>query len=457
MGEALHKYSRYNNIEITRIAEIFSDLYEGADGFIKIMSGNNRKGYFYSREALGEKKKLEAILDSRRFSLDNIYASLATYRTMQHATMDNILTVNAFAIDADYTLYAGQEAITTTEAIKALKYAVLDGLPEPTYIEYSRNMRLVYILDHPYVIPLDKKKAESCRMFLKRTVKCLSDKLNEHTELIHFNAEPQRLTSFIRIPYSVNKRSYGYYDQNREMYVIDHVDKYAINIERFGNRWDIQKLSEEVLPPLFDGYEEWKRSHKKKASSKIIRMKPQDLTERRLNEFKELQRRGYDKGYREKMCYFYWLTVMQSGKTPSEAVDAVKEFNASFRTPLDEHRLLTDCKMSAYIDEKTGKRCEGWERRFRDSTIREQLGLGTSEPDLFGGKGMTNADKCKKYYTQKINGNTKQKQIEVQLQQVDKLRKEGKTWQEVADALGISLITAKRYGQRLKKLISLEL
>ena len=39
MEEALYKYNRYNNTEINKIADIFSELYKEADGFIKIMSG----------------------------------------------------------------------------------------------------------------------------------------------------------------------------------------------------------------------------------------------------------------------------------------------------------------------------------------------------------------------------------------------------------------------------------
>lgn len=452
MEEVLYKCNRYENIEIDKIADIFSALYKDADGFIKIMSGNNRKGYFYNKEILCDQTKLKAILNSRRFSLDNIYASMATYKTMQHATMENILTVNALAIDADYTLFLGQENITSKEAIRALELAMLDGFPAPTYIEYSRNMRLVYILDQPYIIPSDKKKAESCRTFLKRIIKCLSDKLNEHAEIIHFKAEPQRLTSFIRVPFSLNKRIQGHYDYNRELYVIDSVNRYEVNVKQFGNIWDVQKLSELVLPPLFDGYEEWKQRNKNKKSSKVISIKPQGVIERRLKELEELQKRGYDKGYREKMCYFYWVTAMQAGQEDIEAARSVKKFNANFKIPLDEHRLLTDCKPSKYIDSRTGKQCEGWERLFKDITIREQLGLGMAEPDLFRGEGMTANERSKKYYNKKISGNTKQKQIMNQMQQAQKLRAEGRTWKEVADTLRISERTARRLGERLKKI-----
>lgn len=448
MGEALHK--RYITSEITDIAETFSKLYEGAGGFIKIMSGNNRKGYFYSKEALCDEVRLEAILDSRRFSLDNVYASMATYKTMKEATMGNILTVNALAIDADFTLQSGQEEITTEEAINALHLAVLDGFPEPTYVECSRNMRLVYIFEKPYIIPQNKEKAEACRTFLKRVAICLSEELNRHSEVIHFNATPQRLTSFIRIPYSVNKRTYGHYDHDRKVFVIDVVHKYEVHTEQFGDRWDIEKLSELALPPLFHGYKEWKQKSRQKKQNKVTYIKPQGIAERRLTELEELQRRGYDVGYREKLCYLYWVTVRQTGKTEEEAIEAVKAYNSKFKIPLGEHRLLTDCKPSNYIN-LSGKQCEGWERHFKDSTIREQLGLGMEEADLFGGKGMSNAEACKRYYEKKIAGNTKQKQIEQHVEEVKRMREAGMKWKEIADVMGVSLRTAKKYGERLKK------
>lgn len=444
------KETLYSKDEIQNISDLFNELYHDSRGYVKIMSGNNRKGYFYNPEVLRDQTKLDAILESRRFSLDNIYASLATYKTMKKATLDHILTVNALAVDADFTIYPGQEDISTDEARKALEMAILNGFPEPSYIEYSRNMRLVYVLDHPYIIPKNKKKAESCRSFLKRVTKCLCDNLNSHTDIINFHAEPQRLTSFIRIPHSVNKRSYGHYDYDRELYVIDTIDRFLVQTNINGSmfKWDIQKLSETVLPPLFDGYEDWKEREKGK-SKKIVTIRPVSVCERRLTELETLQSRGYGVGYREKLCYFYWLTARQSGMSETETIEAVKTFNEKFPYPLQEHRLLTDCRPSDYID-VNGHKHEGWERKYKDVTIRLELGLGTAEPELFRGEGMSNSEKCKNYYIKKIGGETKQQKIEKQVEQVAILRSEGKKWKEVADILGVSEKTAKNYGIRLK-------
>lgn len=442
----------FTETEVTEITDVFSRLYGNSDGFVKIMSTGSHRGYFYNREALSDETKVAAIMNSHRFDKENLYASTAAYRTMQKATSENILTVNALCVDADFSLRKGQEDVPIYDAIRALKLAVLDGMPEPSYVEYSRNLRLVYVLDGPYVIPKAKQKAESCKTFLKRVVQCLSEELNRHNEIIDFNATPQRLTSFIRIPYSVNKRTFGHYDFREEKYIIDAVNLYDVRIEWLHGKWDIDKLGGSVLPPLFDGYEDWKQRNRQNRKSSASGAVPQSVTDRRLKELEELQKRGYDVGYREKLCYFYWVTAMQKGQTNEEAKASVLAFNSHFKTPLEEHRLLTDCRLSGYIDGRTGRRCEGWERHFKDATIRESLGLGTNEEaDLFGGRGMSNAEKCKRYYNNKINGNTKKKQLEQRMTEVQRMRGSGMKWKDIAEALGISERSAMRLGERLKQ------
>ena len=39
--------------------------------------------------------------------------------------------------------------------------------------------------------------------------------------------------------------------------------------------------------------------------------------------------------------------------------------------------------------------------KYKDVTIRLELGLGTAEPELFRGEGMSNSEKCKNYYIKK--------------------------------------------------------
>ena len=455
----------YTELEIKEISNLFKSLYYNSRGFVKLMCGKNRKGYFYDLKSLLDENKLTAILNSRRFNLNNMYSSLGTYKTMQNARQENLLTVNSLALDVDYTLIKGQEDLKLEVALNALGNAVLDGFPMPTYIEFSRNMRLVYIFKQPFVIPQNHKKAAACRTFLKKVVQYLANELNKHNDIIHFNATPHKLTSFIRVPYSINKRSYGYYDFKEKCFITTDIEKYYVDViycryeydmpffdeTECVFKWDIQKLAESVLPDLPDWYEVWKNksdSNKKSQKSNIIGVK--GFCDKRLSELEELQRRGYDKGYRETLCYLYWITLRQFGFTDDETKIQVCRFNRQFKIPLKESRMLTECKPAPFLN-SNGVKCEGWTRKFKDSTIREMLGLGSAEPDLFGGAGMSNAECCKRYYYKKINGKTKAAEIDKTMSLVRELRQSGLKWKEVAQELGISERSAQRYGERIKK------
>lgn len=448
------KNEKFNKHKTVEIHSIFQMLYKNSNGFVKIMSQGNRKGYFYNTEVLCNAEKLYAVLNSHRFRKNNLYISLGTFKTMENARQDNLLTVNALALDVDYTLYSNQENITYEEASKALELAILDGFPAPTYIEHSRNMRLIYILQHPYI--LKKGKSKPCRDFLNRVVLMLCESLNKHMEIIHFNATPHKLTSFLRIPYSTNLRYLDPYDPHDPFSKKPCVKRYLVEFTLIGSTWDIDKLAEYVLPEKFPGYDEWKK-HQHQLPSHTYITGPSSVCEKRLKELQSLQFRGYGIGYRERLCYLYWITARQNGMDAREAIDSIKEYNEHFYLPLSEHQLLTDCKPSPYIDGRTGLHCEGWERHFTDKSIREFLGIGSDEPDLFQGEGMTTKERSKKYrkkqrIKKELAGNTKKQQIEQQLPLISTLRTNGYTWKEIAEQLHVSICTAKRYGARLKEL-----
>lgn len=449
------KKKRYDE-KLETTCEIFKRMYGNSRGFVKLMSGNNRKGYFYAPDVLSNPEKLSAILSSRRFSVFNMYASIGTFKTMKKATMDNLLTVNALAVDCDFTALSGQENISVETAMRALHLAVLNGYPEPSYIEYSRNIRLIYLLDNPYI--LTNKHEKTCKVFLQRVEQELCNKLNSHNEILNFNAEIQRLTSFIRIPNSINRRTEGRYDYFEEKFVLTKDDRYDVNVTPLNFTWDISKLAELVLPDLFENYENWKA----KKNSKTVAFKSSgkdgaEIAQRRMVDLETLQKRGYDVGYREKMVYLYWIFARQAGYDDATASQMIQTFNQNFKTPLKERDALHNAKPRDYRDISCNIKKEGWERRYRDKTIRELIGLGKDdEPDLFIGSGRSNASYCSSYYKKKRaekekKGETKQKKIEKALKQVMKYKEEGKTWKEIAEKLGISLRTAKRYGQLLKE------
>jgi len=149
------------------------------------------------------------------------------------------------------------------------------------------------------------------------------------------------------------------------------------------------------------------------------------------------------------------VTAKQSGMSDYEVIDQIKLFNSQFTYPLPEHRLLMDCKPSDYIG-SDNKKHFGWERKFKDSTIRKELGIpDNKELDLFRGEGMSKSESNKLYYNKKRAekvsiGNTKTAEIERLSKVVIEMRTNGRKWQEIADHLGINERTARRYEQRAK-------
>lgn len=442
--------------------EVMKYIFEGCKGFVKIMSPNNRKGWFYSAENLCDPEKLPSILTAEKFEVSNLMFSMSTYKRMGKATQDQILEVCALGIDVDYRSVSGQEEIEPEEVMRELQILFFEGYPEPSYIEYGRCLRLVYVLDKPYHIVKDQTKNRRSKNFLKRIMQVLCEKLNKEKNF-KYNAEPHKLTSFFRVPGSLNRKYIMRWNTLKDEIEVEKVELYEVKTTEKLHKWDVNKLAEQVLPDVPEWLESWQekqakraKQKKKKGAEKVVRIYSGEFFTKRLQELEELQARGYDKYYRERLCYLYWLTCLQSEMDPDEAEEAVKKFNKGFKKPLRKNELRQAEPKSSFIDERTGCRREGWERKFTDKGIRAFLEIGDREPDILRGEGMTTIERSKAYRERKkaekaLNGETKQAQLAMRREAVEAYRASGKSWQEIADILGVGLRTAKRYGEHMRE------
>lgn len=441
--------------------EVMKYIFEGCKGFVKIMSPNNRAGWFYSAEALCDPEKLPSILTSEKFEVSNLMFSMSTYKRMGKATQDQLLEVCALAVDVDYRAIEGQEDIEPEEVMRELQLLFWEGYPEPSYIEFGRCLRLVYVLDQPYRIVKDPTKNKRSKNFLKRIMQVLCDKLNAEKGF-KYNAEPHKLTSFFRVPNSLNRKYIMRWNNLKDEIEVEKVELYEVKTTEKLHKWDVNKLAEMVLPEAPVWLEEWQekqakkaKQKKKKAPKKVVRVYSGEFFTKRLQELEELQSRGYDEYYRERLCYLYWLTCLQSEMASDEAEEAVKHFNQNFKKPLRSNELRQAEPKSSFIDQ-TGCRREGWERKFTDRGIRTFLEIGDKEPDILRGEGMTTIERSKAYRERKkaekaLNGQTKQAQLAMRREAVEAYRLAGKSWQEIADILGVGLRTAKRYGEKMRE------
>lgn len=415
--------------------EYLNALYSENDGYIRIFQkGKNPKSFFITAKGFTSIEDANEILKTFH-SPDNLYMSLAAYKSCKNGQKGNLLNVCALAVDCDYHSVPGQEDIQHSDVLHLLYNLCQDDYPLPTFIETSRNLRLIYVLKEPYRLVKGKKRQPSIK-FLERIDQVLCDRLNSFQEALNgkrfcFAAEPHRLTSYVRIPGSCNKRTYGYYDFEAKKYTTEYVEKYCVDLIRIGETWDIDKLAELILPDKFDGYEEWKKKRmQKKLAASTTCYNLNDLLKRRLEDLEYLQRTGHDTGYREKMCYLYRLFSIQSGLSDEDALQKTLEFNQGFSNPLRERELITNTK-------PTNPGCKYSNQYLKMYLDCESLPVFESS---------ANFDKDKRYYRKKHPVSKAQK-IKKASAAAQKLRAEGKTLKEIASELNISIATASRYSK----------
>lgn len=420
------------------------DLYGDARGYVKLHCGKNRSGWMYSTDYLTDRDNLSGVLSNHRFTNDNLYMTISTYKSLKNAQKANLLSTVCLTVDCDIhhdtmTGINEKDPDELHDIQEKLCEMVFNGLiPCPTYIEYGRNFRLIYILEQPFV--LTKNKGRGIKL-LERIQMMLTERINAYVPEWHADSAP-RLTSHVRIPYSNNKRDYGGYDFSTGQWN-PLIVRYFVEIKKIGPKISLQDMIDIVLPDLPDWYEGWKTKKKAKKSTektviKLPRLTPDSLSYVRMHDLETLQERGWCDGYREKMCHLYYQSALIT-YDHERATELTVEYNRKFAHPLQEHTVRVECCHTQKL------------YKYKDQTIREMLEC-ESETDLFAGKAIAKKERDKAYYDQKRTakekaGLTKKQQIEKNRKKVAEMRASGMKWQAIADALGVSLRTAKSYGK----------
>lgn len=422
-------------------------LYGRAGGFCKV--GLYGKHNLYATEVMTDYEKMASIIGSRRYKQSNTVMSVATYRDNKDGTQKNLLTINALCIDVDFSTSRNRDIrdLEANEAVYKFYSEILlnDIIPMPTYIEYGRNFRLIYVLYNPYLIPKAEKKRKSVLTFLRRIIQVISETIQAEDDWGVDNR--YNVTPYIRVPESVNIRWENYMDNPHPISI------HEVNIwqpMQYNILWDIERLADNVLLELPDWYDEYKSKQKKQAQKKkdsnVIRINPfGSLFKKRMEDLEALQSLGWDIGYRETMTYLYRLTAIQSGMTENEALDAAIAFNRGFAHPLKEREVENKCKPSNN------------EYKYKNTTIRELLNLGDKiYPHLFEGDGLSRHDRYErdkeKYKANKIENGfvSKSQKLDDLYLQILELKKQNMKQKEIADTLNIPIRTIKRYYSAMK-------
>lgn len=310
------KKEKFNKNEIAEQLHLFQEIFDDNDEcFVRIRNRTTGEYYSYSTAALLDETKLYSILNSSRFSSKNdLMYSINTYNNMQYHSKNNIFTLNSFAIDLDYKEVKRLSNKSSKQIITMLEKSEFNNtVPAPNIIEYSNNIRLIYILEKSYA-------TKNVNTLVDRICKTIGERLSD------YGAKGQPITTFARVVNSINSKV----DKQVKVTYLD-IDKYNISY-----------LKDIVLAPLPEWYSEYKLKSKRKATRVIdlsvdfaARGKATQYNLNRIQDlFKIVEYFDGDIDGRRFLCFQVRNHCKLSGMSDEEAKEVLKEFNNKFKYPL---------------------------------------------------------------------------------------------------------------------------
>ena len=428
----------------SREQEFIKMLCSDTNGYFKIHCGHNRSGNFVPASALCSKKSGKYITGIK-LDDQNKMITQSTYIRKGNACLSNINTVCCLAIDVDYEFKDKKGNLLDPLVVwNQLCWDCVTNeyeMPVPTYVEYGHRFRLVYIFNSPVCLRIsDKEKRRKTVVWLNRIGQTIADGINAINPLYHASA--QSLTKSLRIPGSINAKFEMDYDRLEKIWKPRCLYKYIVCIKKPVNskRWDVHELSDYVLPTLPDWYGGYIKKKSKKAPLISLSNNVRDvktMLKNRLRFLEKLQKLGWDRGYREMMCFLYWNFCLQSGMSGEDAKQKTCDFNRHFLHPLPEKEMLQHSRpRKLYL--------------YRVDTILRLLGVPT---DLAVQTGLINTQKklydraYSRRYRMLKKMEKKKKASNARAQIVDmvhELRQMGKTIAEIAISVNRSVSTVKR-------------
>lgn len=321
---------RYKAKEVNIIHKYLLELYPyNEDSFVKIFNKNDNIYKFYNINSLKEKDKLRNILN--KYGKNDLLISMNSFRTMKTATEGNLFAINMIAVDIDYKKKSEYAKYTPMEIIDILKLGYFGQvIPEPNYIEYSNQLRLIYILEDTLYLPRNKPAGRNLCNRISKTFANL---------LCEFGAEVQKAEKFIRIPYSINTKS------TTEVNIIS----------LYKEHYKLKNLQTMWLEDLPEWYFRWKEKESKNVNSNYKnKFNIVDFNKNRLEDFEKIQtylNKNKINDLRKRLCFLYHnyaLLVLKANKNNKgvnqKAIDMMLEFNRKFLYPLKANKIKGDTK-----------------------------------------------------------------------------------------------------------------
>ena len=318
---------RIDKDKINIINQLINEIYPHKEKcYIKLFDKANNKFHIYDINDLKDSKHLHSALN--KLGSTDLFVSMNTFKSANRLTASNLFAINIIAIDIDYKKKAKLKNLEPKDIIHKLEADYFGQvIPNPTYIEYSNQLRLIYKLSDTVYIPKDNN---SCKILCDRVSQEFTKRLKS------LGAEVQKAEKFLRVPYSFNSKN------NSEVQLIKYSD----------GTYKLKELQELWLNELPEWYAPWKE---KDSTSSFNRLNDiNSFNKARLDDFEKIQaylNNSSINDYRKRLCFLYHnyslLVLKADKKTTSiykKAIEMTLAFNAKFNKPLLPNKMIGDTK-----------------------------------------------------------------------------------------------------------------
>ncbi len=430
-------------IKMKSTLAMLNDLFQHADGKETIRIYSRSRHEDHQVKWLLQEENLRKII--RRFPAGDLYLSFNTFKNTGKsgsAAKDALFNVYNFCIDVDYKAGIDRN-VPVEQAISCItelwNHSIGNLIPMPSYIEYGNQFRLIYCI---------KGHLGTDRQFqaIELVAKKIVHALNSYSDF-DFHAEMQPLSSYIRFPGSINMKKNTGQPAIQFMKVCPVIDGYEIDMDA---RKTLGEYMDEVLGEWEKPgwYEQWKKSDKKKKHIRSLK----ELNHSRMEDITKIQRyyiKEGEIGYRDKLCFAYYIHAKQYFDKPEDAINALAKFNQAFPHPLSDGKLQ-NCICTAVRKNYSIKSTTLLDFLSITPELADELGLNLRT------KASGNADYCRAYRLRKKKAKKKKGQLRCQKtkkvkKSIVSMRKHRVPTSRIAAALGLSTKTVERYISVLMK------
>lgn len=364
-GKAKKKSKNRDNFskaEVLKQLELFKKMFDAEeDAYINIRCRSTGEYYAYNIKSLFDEDKLYNVLNSSRFSTKNdLMYSLNLFNNMKRLSTENIFTLFSIAIDVDFTEVRKYSDKKPKDIIKILEKTEFGKtIPTPNIVEYSNNLRLIYIFDKVY-------NTKSSSYLASRIARLIGERLAD------YKGKGQPVTTYGRIVGSINSK-------NNKSVKVMYLDV---------NKYTLAKLKEFTKP-----LQEWRAEHKAGSRKvinlgenfkKLARYTKNNLA--RIDDFFKIQEfYNFDPDGKRFMCFQVRNHAIIAGYSKEEAEQLMKDFNNRFRYPLRWN-----------VIERDTRNVERKQYYYKSQTILNELAIDRDEEVLMGLKGIVSETEHKR-------------------------------------------------------------